>query len=59
MEEHSLSDWSVTIGGVVVESVDEFVYLSSLQLGARARWRMLGGACMGIAAGSMRSLNNI
>jgi len=52
------SEKSVTIGGVVVESVDEFVYLCSLQSGC------LGTAAvvrqrMGIAAGSMRSHNHI
>jgi len=52
-------DGPVTIGGIAVESVEEFVYLGSLQSGcagsaADVRRRM------GIAAGSiMRSLNNI
>jgi len=48
----------VTIGGIAVESVDEYVYISSLRSGcassvANVRRRM------GIAAGSMRSLNNL
>jgi len=48
----------VTIAGIVVERVDEFIYLGSLQS------RCVGSVvdvrrCMGIAAGSMRSVNNI
>jgi len=52
------SDMSVTIGSVIVESVDEFAYLGSLQsvcAGLVADVRR----CMGIAGGSMSSLNNI
>jgi len=52
------SERSVSIGGVVLESLDEFVYLGSLQSGcmvsaADVRWHM------GITAGCMKSFNTI
>jgi len=52
------SDRLVTIDGVIVESMYEFAYLSSLHSGCVGSVANVRRG-MGIAAGSMRSLNNI